>query len=164
MLPQAHLTPHSRMCGSRWVITPWWLFGSLRSFFYSSVYSYHLFLISIASEMVHTISVLYCAHLCMKCSLGISNFLKEISSLAHSLFSLYFFFLHCSLKRFFLYLLAILWNSAFEWVYLFPFPLASLIFSAICKVSLDNPFAFLHFILVDSFDHGLLYNVRNLCT
>src|SRR5574342_46341 len=39
---------------------------------------------------VHTISVLYCAHLCMKCSLGISNFLEESSSLSHSIF-LYFF-------------------------------------------------------------------------
>src|SRR5574337_91091 len=39
----------------------------------------------------HTISVLYRAHLCMKCSLGISNFLEEISSLSHSVVSLYFF-------------------------------------------------------------------------
>ena len=35
--------------------------------------------------------VLYCAHLCMKCSLGISNFLKEISSLSHSIVFLCFF-------------------------------------------------------------------------
>jgi len=33
----------------RWVITPSWLSGSLRSFLYSSVYSCHLFLISSAS-------------------------------------------------------------------------------------------------------------------
>ena len=33
---------------------------------------------------VHTISVLYRAHLCMKCSFGISDFLEEISSLSHS--------------------------------------------------------------------------------
>ena len=31
------------------------------------------------------VSVPYCAHLCMKCSLGISNFLEEISSLSHSI-------------------------------------------------------------------------------
>ena len=37
------------------------------------------------------ISVLYCAHLCMKYSLGISNFLEEISSLSHSIVFLYFF-------------------------------------------------------------------------
>src|SRR5574337_741188 len=40
---------------------------------------------------VHTISVLYQAHLCMKCSLGISNFLEEISCLSHSVVFLYFF-------------------------------------------------------------------------
>ena len=50
MLPKAHLTSHSTMSGSRWVITPSWLFASWRSFLYSSsVYSYHLFLISSAS-------------------------------------------------------------------------------------------------------------------
>ena len=44
MLPKAHLTSHSRMTGSRWVITPSWLSGSWRSFLYSSsVYSCHLF-------------------------------------------------------------------------------------------------------------------------
>ena len=30
-------------------------------------------------------------HFCMKCSLGISNFLEEISSLSHSVVFLYFF-------------------------------------------------------------------------
>ena len=45
-LPKAHLTLHSRMSGSRWVITRSWLSGSWRSFLYSSsVYSCHLFLI-----------------------------------------------------------------------------------------------------------------------
>ena len=50
MLPKARLTSHSRMSGSRWVITPLWLSGSWRSLLYSSsVYSCHLFLISSAS-------------------------------------------------------------------------------------------------------------------
>ena len=50
MLSKAHLNSHSRMSGSRSVITPSWLSGSWRSFLYSSsVYSYHLFLISSAS-------------------------------------------------------------------------------------------------------------------
>ena len=85
MLSKAHLTSHSRMSGSRTVITPAWVSGSWRSFVNSSsVYSCHLFLISSAS-------VLYGAHLCMKCSLGISNFLEEISSLSHSVVFLYFF-------------------------------------------------------------------------
>ena len=49
MLPKAHLISHSKTSGSRWVITPSWLSGSLRSFLYSySVYSCHLFLISSA--------------------------------------------------------------------------------------------------------------------
>ena len=50
MLPKAYLTSHSRMSDSGWVITPFWLSGSLKSFLYrSSVYSCHLFLISSAS-------------------------------------------------------------------------------------------------------------------
>ena len=32
MLPKALLTSHSRISGSRWVITPWWLSVSLRIF------------------------------------------------------------------------------------------------------------------------------------
>ena len=36
MLPKAHLTSHSRMSGSSWVIRPSWLSGSWRSFLYSS--------------------------------------------------------------------------------------------------------------------------------
>ena len=77
---------------SRWVIIPSWLSWSWRSFLYSSsVYSCHFFLISSASVRSITIFVLYRAHLCMKCSLGISNFLEEISSLSHSVVFLYFF-------------------------------------------------------------------------
>ena len=50
MLPKAHLMSHSRKSGFRWVITPSWLTGLLRSSLYSSfVYSCHLFLISSAS-------------------------------------------------------------------------------------------------------------------
>ena len=49
-LPKAHLTLHSRMSDSSWVITSSWLSGSLRSFCYSSsAYFCHLFLISSAS-------------------------------------------------------------------------------------------------------------------
>ena len=35
MLSKTHLTSDSRMSGSRWMITPSWLSGSLRSFLYS---------------------------------------------------------------------------------------------------------------------------------
>ena len=61
MLSKAHLTSHSRMSGSRWVITPSWLSGSWRSFLYSSGSSCHLFLVSSACQVPAT-SVLYRAH------------------------------------------------------------------------------------------------------
>ena len=35
MLSKVHLTSHSRVSGSRWVMTPLWLSGSWRSFLYS---------------------------------------------------------------------------------------------------------------------------------
>ena len=81
----------------------------------------------------------------MKCSLGISNFLEEISSLSHSVVFLYFFALIT--EEGFLTLLAILWNSTFKLVCFFFSPLlfASCLFTAICKASSDSYFAFLHF-------------------
>ena len=90
-LPKAHLTSHSKISSSRWVITPFWLSGSWKSFLYSSsVYSFHLFLISSAS--VSSIAFLsFFTHLYLKCSLGISNFLEEISSPSHSILFLCFF-------------------------------------------------------------------------
>jgi len=119
MLPKAHLTSHSRMSSCRLVITPSWLFGSLRPFWYSSsVYSYYL-LLSSASVRSHTVSVLYCYYLCMKCSLGISGFLKEISSLfPFCCFPLFLFIVH--LGRL-LSLLAVLWSSAFLFSFAFHF-------------------------------------------
>ena len=157
----------------------------------------------------------------MKCSLGISTFLEEISSLSHSIISHYFFALiieeseievtqscltlcrhvDCSppsssvhgilqartlewiaisfsrgsspprdwtqvshtagrrfnlcttreaqwpLRKAFLPLLAILWNSAFRWVYLSfsPLLLSSLLFTAIFKACSLSRFDFLHF-------------------
>ena len=70
----------------------------------------------------------------MKCFLCISDFLEEISSLSNStvfflilvftlfcftiLYSIVFcYFLHCSLRKAFLSLPSILWNSAFRGVY-----------------------------------------------
>ena len=81
----------------------------------------------------------------MKCSLGISNFLEEISSLSILLFSS--ISLHWLLRKAFLSLLSILWNSAFKWVYLSFSPLlfTSLLFIAIFKATSDNHVAFLYF-------------------
>ena len=72
----------------------------------------------------------------MKCYLGISNFLEEISSLSHSVVFLYFFAL-----------IADLWNSAFRYLYLSFSPLlfTSLLSTAICKASSESHFGFLHF-------------------
>ena len=102
ILPKAHLTSYSKMSVSRWMITPSWLSGSLRLLLYSSsLYSCHLFLISSCFYYIHTFSVLYCVHVCMKCSLCISNFLKEISNLYYSIVFLCFYSLF-SLKNVFI--------------------------------------------------------------
>ena len=71
--------------------------------------------------------------------------------------------LHWTLRKAFLSLLAILWNSAFKWVYLSFFPLPFVPFFSQLFVSLLNHFAFFVFLfLVDGLDHCLLYNVKNL--
>ena len=268
MLPKARLTSHSRMSGSRWVITPLWLSGSWRSFLHSSsVYSCHLFLISSASvrslpvqsfiEPIFAWNVPLVSLIFLKRSLSewkspsradslrphglyspwnslgqntgvgclpISRVSSQSSDRTHVsciaggfftswatketqenigvgslslllqivptqelnrgllhcrrilyqlelwekrslVFPLLLFSsisLHWSLRKAFLYLLAILWNSAFKWVYLSfsPLPFTSLLFTAICKASSDNHFAFLHFF---SMDPCLLYSVMNLC-
>ena len=82
----------------------------------------------------------------MKYSLDISNFLEEISIV----FPILLFSsipLHWSLRKAFLSLLAILWNSAFRCLYLSfsHLLLASLLFTAICKASSDSHFALLHY-------------------
>ena len=133
------------MSGSRWVSTPSWLSWSWRSFLRSSsVYSCHLFLISSALE-VYTISVFYWAHLFMKCSLGIPNFLEEISSLSHSVVFLYFFGLIA--KEGFLISSCYSLELCIQSLYLSFSPLlfTSLLFTAICKASTVSHFAFLHF-------------------
>ena len=99
----------------------------------------------------YTISVLYCAHLCMKCSLGISDFLEEISSLSHSIVFLYFFALIT--EEGFLISPCYSLELCIQWVYLSfsPLPFTSLLFSAICKASSDN-----HFVLLDFFFLGMV--------
>ena len=136
MLPKAHLTSHSRMSGSRWVVTPSWLSGSWRSFLYSSsVYSCHLFLVS--SLSVRSIPFLSFIEPIFAWNVPLVSliFLKRSLVFPISLFSS--ISLHWSLRKAFLSLLAILWNSAFKWVYLSfsPLLLVSLLFSAICKAS-----------------------------
>ena len=87
---KTHWTSHSRMSGSRWMTKPSWLSGTLKHCFVcSSVHFCHFFLIYSALLDPH-FSVLFCVHLCVKCSLHIYNVLEEISSLSHSIV-LYFF-------------------------------------------------------------------------
>ena len=63
----------------------------MKIFLYSSsMYSFHLFLIS-SVLLGPYLSALYWAHLCMKCSLCVSNFLEEIFSLSCSIVFLHFF-------------------------------------------------------------------------
>ena len=67
VLPKAYLTSHSRKSGFEWETIPSWLSESLRSFLYtSSVYSFHLFLISsafIRSLRFHRFCSLLCPSL-----------------------------------------------------------------------------------------------------
>ena len=146
ILPNSHLTSHSRMSGSRWMITPSWLSGSWRSFVYSSsVYSCHLFLIS--SAYFRSIQLLSFIVPIFSCKVPLVSLIFIKRSLV---FHTPFFFsisLHWLLRKAFFCLLAILWNSAFKWVYLSfsPLFLASLVFTAICKASSDSHFAFLNY-------------------
>ena len=144
MLPKVHLTSHSRMSGSRWVITPSWLSGSWRSFLHSfSVYSCHLFLITSAS--VRSTPFLSFIVLIFAWNIPLVSLIFWKTVFPIVLFSS--ISLHWSLRKAYLCLLAILWNSALKWVYpsFSPLPLASLLFSAICKTSSDNHFSFLQF-------------------
>ena len=139
MPPEAHLSSHCRMS------TQSWLSGKLRLLCID--------LLCIFSHLLNLFCFLgpyqfhpSCAHACMGYSHDVSSFLEEISSPFHFIlfFSISF---HCSLKKGFLSLLAILQSSAFSWVYLYLSPLSftSLQSSALCKASSGNHFAFLNF-------------------
>ena len=102
------------------------------------------------------------AHLCMKCSLGISNFLEEISSLSHSIVCLYFFGLIteegflispcCSLE------LCI--QMGIPFLFCFAFHFSS--FHSYFQGLLRQPFCFFAFLFLgDGLDSCLLYNVTN---
>jgi len=137
------------MSGSKWVITPTWFSGSLRSYLYSSsVYSFHLFLLS--STSVRCIPFLSFTVPIFAWNVPLISLIFLKRSLVFSILLLSSISLHWSLREAFSSILAILWNSAFRWVYLSfpPLSLASLLFSAICKASSDNHFAFLHFLFL----------------
>ena len=159
MLPKAYLTSHFRMSVSRWVITPSWLSRSWRSFLYSSsVYSCHIFLITSAS--VKSIPfVSFIVHiLAWNVHLVSLIFLKR--SLVFPILLFPSISLHWSLRKAFLSLLAILWNSAFRWVYFF---LLLVFFSQLFVRPPQT--TILPFCICFSWDglyHCLLNNVTNL--
>ena len=129
--PYINLTSHSRMSGSRWVITPLWLSGLWRSFLYSSsVYSCHLFLISSAS--VRSIPFLSFIEPIFSWNVPLISLIFLKRSLVFPILLFSSISLHWSLRKAFLSLLAILWNSAFKWEYLSfsPLLLAFLHFTA----------------------------------
>ena len=149
MLSETHLTSHSRMSGSMWVTAPLWLPGLLRSFVYNcSVYFYHVLLIFSAS--VRSLPFLSFIVLILAWNVPLISpvFLKRFLVFPILLFSSV---PHGSLKKVFLYRLAILWNFAFTWVYvsLLLLPFASLLSSAISNASSDNHFTFLHFFFLE---------------
>ena len=130
------------MSGSGWVTTPSWLSGSLRSFLYNySVYSFRLFLVSSASIR----SLLFLSFVVSIFGWNVPLIFPIF--LMRSLVFLLLLFssvsLHCSFKKAFLSLLAILWNFALSLVYLSLSPLlfAPLLSLAICKAYSDNRFA-----------------------
>ena len=131
MLSKAHLTPQSRISGPRCVITPSWLSGSWIFFLYSySGYSSHLLLITSAS--VRSIPFLSFNEPIFAWNVPLLSriFLKRCL-----IFSIPFFssiFLHWSLRKAFLSLLAILWTCAFWCLYLSfsPVLFASLLFTS----------------------------------
>ena len=145
MLPKVHLTLHSRMSGSRWVITPSWLSRSLRPLFIYlyflqfSVYSCHLFSISSASSGSIPFLSFIVPIFAWNVPLLTLIFLKRSLVFPILLFSS--ISLHCSLKKALSSLLAILWNSELRWVYLsFP-PLEKYLYLEE-QVSLDLNFVF----------------------
>ena len=127
------------------------------------MYSCHLFLISSASvrsiQFLSFIVLIFAWNVPLVSLIFLNRFLVFPILLFSSIS------LHWSLRKAFLSLLAIVWNSAFKWVYLFfpPLPFASLLFTAICKASSDNHFAFVHLIhyatAFDWVDHNKLCKV-----
>ena len=149
MLSKAHLTSHSRISGFRWVITPSWLSGSWRPFLYNSVYSCHLFLIF--SAYVKSIPFLSFIVLIFAWNVLLVSLIFLKRSLVFPILLFSSISLHWSLRKAFLSLLAILWNSAFRWINLSfsPLPFASLL--------LRQPFCFFAFLfLADGLDHHLM--------
>ena len=106
MLPKAHLTSHSRISGSRWVIKPSWLSGLWRFLYSFSVYSCQLFLISYAS--VRSIQFLSFIDPIFAWNVLLLSLIFLKRSLVFPILLFSSISLHCSLRKAFLSLLGIL--------------------------------------------------------
>ena len=125
MLPKAHLTSHSMMAGSRWVITPSWLSGLWRSFWYNtSVYPCHLFLISSAS--VRSIQFLSLLRAIFAWNVLLVSLIFLKLSLVFPILWFSYISLHWSLREAFLSLLPF-FGTLHSNVYIFPFLLCFLL-------------------------------------
>ena len=110
----------------------------------SSVYSCRFFLISSAS--VRFLPFLSFIELDFAWSIPVVSLIFLKRSLVFPILLFSFNSLCWSLRKAFLSLLAILWNSAFKWEYLSFSPLLfTFLSTAICKASSDSHLAFLHF-------------------
>ena len=141
MLPKAHLTSHSNCMalGRDHTIVISWL---MKIFLYSScVYSCHLFVIS--STSVRSIPFLSFIVPIFPWNIPLISLIFLKRSLVLQILMFSSVSLHWSLRKAFLSLLAVLWNSAFRCLYLSFSPLLfmSLLFTAICKASSDSYFA-----------------------
>ena len=114
------------------------------------MYSCYLFLIYPASVRSFPFLPLLCPSL-YQIFPHISDFLEDICSLSHSTFFPPLFLCIVHIRRLFFSPLSSFWNSAFSCVSLSLslFPLASPLFSSICKASSDNHFTFLHFFFLN---------------
>ena len=120
------------MSGSRWVIIASWLSGSWRSFLYSSsVYACHLFLISSASVRSIPFPSYFMPIFAYNIPLVSQFSSRDFQSFPFYCFPLFLCIDHWGRLSYFS--LAIVWNSAFKWVYISfsPLPLAYLLSLAV---------------------------------
>ena len=128
----------------------------------SSVYFCHLLISSASVRSIPLLSYIE-PHLCMKCSLGISNFPEEISSFPHSIVFLYFFVLITE-EGFLIspcYSLELCIQMLISLFFSFAFHFSS--FTAIYKASSDSHLLFCILVHGDGLAPCLLYSVTNLC-
>ena len=167
MLPQAHVNLPSRMSGSRWVITPSCLSGSLRFFLYSSsLYSCHVFLIYSASLRSMPFMYFIVPTFAWNIPLISPIFLKKSLVFPILLFSSISFL--WSLRR--LSFLSLLFGTLHSYGYIFLF-LLCLSFLLFAQLFVRPPqtticpflwFLLLEMVLIPTGAHCLLCNVMNL--